>query len=32
VPVIVIVKNHLAGYAPETVRELATLVDPVASA
>src|SRR6516165_2263518 len=32
VPVIAFVNNHYAGFAPGTVRQLATLVDPVASA
>jgi hypothetical protein len=32
VPVIAIVNNHHAGFAPGTVRQLATLVGPVASA
>ena len=32
VPVVAFVNNHFAGYAPETVRQLATLLSPVASA
>jgi uncharacterized protein YecE (DUF72 family) len=32
VPVVAFVNNHFAGYAPETVRQLVALTDPVASA
>jgi hypothetical protein len=32
VPVVAFVNNHFAGYAPETVRQLVSLTDPVASA
>jgi uncharacterized protein YecE (DUF72 family) len=31
VPVVAFVNNHFAGYAPETVRQLVSLTDPVAS-
>ncbi len=31
VPVVAFVNNHFAGYAPETVRQLAALTDTVAS-
>ena len=32
VPVAAFVNNHFAGYAPETLRQLVALADPMASA
>jgi hypothetical protein len=32
VPVVAFVNNHVAGYAPETVRQLVELTDPAAPA
>jgi hypothetical protein len=32
VPVVAFVNNHFAGYAPETVRQLVSLTDPVVPA